>query len=349
MNTEAPSAMPQAPLGAGGPTVSRFGLGTMTFGVETDEATAIRQLELFTSRGGTLIDTADAYGGGESERIVGRWLRQRGRRDDVILATKGRFAPPPGSSGASRRGLRIAVEKSLDRLQVDSIDLYFVHGWDKDAPVEDTLETLADFVHAGTIHDIAWSNVTGWQFQKILTTAELSGLPRPVAVQPQYNLLDRGIEIELLPCCLEAGIAVLPWSPLGGGWLTGKYARDSRPTGASRLGEDPGRGVEAYDLRNTDRTHDVLDTVRRIADRDGRPMSHVALSWLLQRPGVASVLLGARTAEQLADNLDAADLILGEADMMALTEVSAPVLPPYPYRMIERYCGLTAWAELGMR
>ena len=342
-----PTPLPTAPLGAGGSIVSRLALGTMTFGVETDEAEARGQLELFTGRGGTMIDTADVYADGESERIVGRWLADRGSRDDLVLATKGRFAPPAGSRGASRRGLRIAVERSLERLGTDTIDLYLVHGWDRDTPVRETLAALGDLVAAGRIHDVGWSNVTGWQLQKILSTAEAEGLPRPVVVQPQYNLLDRGIEWELLPCCLDAGVAVTPWSPLGGGWLTGKYSGDARPSGASRLGEDPDRGVEAYDLRNTSRTRAVLEVVERTARAHGRPMSHVALAWLLSRPGVASVLLGARTVAQLEDNLGAADLELDEAERRELDEVSAPGLPPYPYRMIEEFCGVDVWRTLG--
>ena len=344
---EVPAPLALAPLGAGGAVVSRFALGTMTFGVETDEAEAHRQLELFSGRGGTLIDTADVYADGESERIVGRWLAARGRRDDLIIATKGRFAPPPGSPGASRRALRTAVRRSLERLQVDAIDLYFVHGWDKDTPVRETLATLGELVAAGKIHDIGWSNVTGWQLQRILGIAEAEGLPRPVAVQPQYNLLDRGIEWELLPCCLDAGVPLTPWSPLGGGWLTGKYSPDARPAGSSRLGENPDRGVEAYDRRNTARTRAVLEVAGRIAERRGRPMSHVALAWLLARPGVASVLLGARSVAQLAANLDAADLTLDRAEREALTGVSAPGLPPYPYAMIEQFCGVDVWRELG--
>ena len=186
MTDTAPIA--SAPLGRGGSVVSRLALGTMTFGVETDEAEAHRQLDLFTGRGGTLIDTADVYADGESERIIGRWLDTRARRDDLIIATKGRFAPPPGSRGASRRGLRTAVRRSLERLRVDAIDLYVVHGWDDDTPVRETLATLGDLVAAGTIHDIGWSNVTGWQLQRIVSIAEAEGLPRPrgaaAAVQP---------------------------------------------------------------------------------------------------------------------------------------------------------------------
>lgn len=340
------SPMPTAPLGRTGPVVSRLALGTMTFGAETGQDDAFAQLDIFAERGGTLIDTADVYAAGESERIIGRWLRQRAF-DDVVLATKGRFDPPPGSAGASRRSLVRSVDASLERLGVDAIDLYFVHGWDQHTPVTETLDTLAGLVRAGKLHSIGWSNVTGWQLAEILTEARHGGLIAPSVVQPQYNLLDRGIEVEVLPCCIDHGTAVVPWSPLGGGWLTGKYAPDRRPTGASRLGEDPDRGVEAYDIRNTERTWRIVDSVRAIAQRHGRPMGQVAIAWLLTRPTVASVLLGARTVGQLRENLDAANLDLAATDVDELTSVSAPGLPPYPYAMIEEFCDVRHWTTLG--
>lgn len=339
--------MPLNPLGNGGPMVSKLALGTMTFGAETNESEAFRQLDLFADHGGTFIDTADVYSDGLSEEIIGKWGRQRGGVDDLILATKGRFAPPAGSHGASRRSLVRSVEASLKRLQVDAIDVYFIHGWDRYTDVAETLATLSDLVRAGKLHNIAWSNVTGWQLQKIVSTAISGGFPSPIALQPQYNLLERGIEIEVLPCCLDAGIALTPWSPLGGGWLTGKYSADVRPSGASRLGEDPNRGVEAYDLRNTKRTYVILDVLRSVADRYDRPPAHVALAWLGSRPGVASVLLGARTADQLTDNLAAADLILEQPDLAEVTEASWGGLPAYPYRFLEDWCNVDVWKQLG--
>ena len=341
------SCLPSAGLGKGGPIVSRMALGTMTFGVETGEDDARRQLDRFVDAGGSFIDTADVYGDGASERIIGRWAADRGGVDDLIVATKGRFAPPAGSHGASRRSLRRSVDASLQRLGADAIDLYFVHGWDDHTPVAETLDTLSSLVRAGKIHDIAWSNVTGWQLQQIVTTAELGGYVSPVALQPQYNLLDRGIELEVLPCCLGAGLAITPWSPLGGGWLTGKYRRTARPTGATRLGDDPTRGVEAYDTRNTERTWRILDEVIAVAGEVERPPSHVALAWLLTRPGVASVLLGARTLDQLEDNLAAADLVLDDDQVRRLTAVSSIDLPPYPYGMIEDFCDVDVWRVLG--
>lgn len=339
--------MPMKQLGKGGPTVSGLGLGTMTFGAETDEREAFRQLDMFVDHGGTFIDTADVYSNGVSEEVVGKWGCQRGGLDDVILATKGRFAPPPGSPGASRRSLTSSVNASLRRLQVEAIDVYFIHGWDVQTDVVDTLSTLDDLVASGKIHNIAWSNLTGWQLQKILSAAAAGGFPVPVAVQPQYNLLDRGIEIEVLPCCLENGIALTPWSPLGGGWLTGKYKADARPTGSSRLGEDPGRGVEAYDLRNTDRTFAILDKLQHLGERHNRPMAHVALSWLASRPGVSSILLGARTAAQLEDNLASRDLVLEEAELAELTTISAGGLPAYPYKFVADWCDVDVWQQLG--
>ncbi|MGF1475286.1 MAG: aldo/keto reductase [Geminicoccaceae bacterium] len=339
--------MQSKPLGKGGPIVSRLGLGTMTFGAETDEAEANRMLDLFVDHGGTFIDTADVYSGGLSEEMIGRWGRGRGGTGDLILATKARFAPPPGSFGAYRRSIVRSVEASLKRLQVDAIDVYFIHGWDRHTDVADTLACLGDLVRAGKIHNIAWSNVTGWQLQKILSTAQAQGFPSPVALQPQYNLLDRGIEIEVLPCCLEAGIALTPWSPLGGGWLTGKYTAEARPSGATRLGEDPDRGVEAYGLRNNARTHAILQVLRSVADRLGRPPAHVALSWLTSRPGVASILLGARTTGQLAENLAAADLVLDPAEVDELTKASAGGLPAYPYGFVQDWSEVDVWKRLG--
>jgi aryl-alcohol dehydrogenase-like predicted oxidoreductase len=345
----ASTMMTKAGLGRGGPIVSSLGLGTMTFGVETDEIVAHQQLDTYVDAGGTFIDTADVYGNGESERIIGRWANNRGGIHDLIVATKGRFAPPAGSHGASRRSLVRSVDASLDRLDVDAIDLYFVHGWDDDTPIAETLDTLSTLVRSGKIHHIGWSNVTGWQLQSIVTTADLGGFVRPVALQPQYNLLDRTIDVEVLPCCLANGLSIIPWSPLGGGWLTGKYERDERPSGPTRLGDDPDRGVEAYDLRNTDRTHRILDEVSAVADEIGRPMTHVALAWLAARPGVGSTLLGARTVAQLDDNLAAADLVLDDALLERLTTASNPGLPPYPYAMIEDFCDVTVWQQLGVR
>lgn len=340
------SKLPTSRLGPRGPIVSRLALGTMTFGVETDADGAVAQLDVFHDAGGTMIDTADVYGDGESERIVGRWLAAR-RPDDVIVATKGRYGGPTGSAGASRRSLVRSLDASLTRLGVDAIDLYYVHGWDDDTPISETLDTLSGEVRKGKIHALGWSNVTGWQLATIMTTARMGGFVEPTVVQPQYNLLDRSIETEVLPCAIAEGLAVVPWSPLGGGWLTGKYERDERPTGATRLGEDPDRGVEAYDSRNTDATWQVLDAVRSVAARHERSMAEIAIAWLSGRPGVGSVLLGARTTEQLRQVLPAASVELDDQDVIELTSVSAPGLADYPYGMLEEFSAISIWRRLG--
>lgn len=206
---------------------------------------------------------------------------------------------------------------------------------------------MASQVRAGKVHSIGWSNLTGWQLATILSESRHNGLIPPCVVQPQYNLLDRGIELEVLPCCLDNDVSIIPWSPLGGGWLTGKYSRHDRPSGASRLGEDPDRGVEAYDTRNNDTTWRILDVVQQVASDHDRPMSHAAIAWLLSRPAVSSVLLGARTVDQLRDNLAAATLDLTDDDLARLTTASAPGVPPYPYGMVEEFCEIPHWKLLG--
>lgn len=348
-NTTGQTEMLYRQLGQNGPNVSRLSLGTMTFGAETDEAEAFRQLDYFADYGGNFIDTADVYSGGVSEEIIGRWIKQRGGLGNMILATKGRFAPPSGSNGGSRRAIVKSLEASLRRLQVEAIDVYYMHGWDIHTDITETVSSLGDLIRAGKIHNIAWSNVSGWQIQKIVSTCDQLGVPRPVAVQPQYNLLDRGVELEVLPCCLDNGIALAPWSPLGGGWLTGKYSRQMEPTGKTRLGENPSRGVEAYSSRNTDKTYCVLDTLDTIATHHQCPMSQVALAWLLSRPSVATLLIGARTLEQLQGNLESIKLALKAEDINSLTEVSAPGLPEYPYQFLSDWSEMSIWESLGTK
>ena len=227
--------------------------------------------------------------------------------------------------------------------------MFWVHGWDQHTPIEESLDALSAMVRAGKISHLGWSNVTAWQLQRIVTTARLAGHVVPQALQPQWNLLDRSVEIEVVPCCLAEGLGIAPWSPLGGGWLTGKYRRDQRPTGATRLGEDPQRGVEAYDVRDTERTWTILEATERVAERHGVPMHHVAVAWLAARPGVSTVLLGARTVEQLDQTLGAATLLLTEEDLSDLAIASDPYLPEYPYGMIRRNMDVTVWDELGLR
>ena len=323
-------------LGRSGCAVSALALGTMTFGKETDEAGARAQLDRFLEAGGTLVDTADVYTAGASEEIIGRWLADLppGTRDQVVLAGKGRFpmGPGPNDLGLSRRHLAQALDASLRRLGVDRIDLSQLHSYDPWTPLEETLGFLDDAVRAGKIHYAGLSNFTGWQLQRTVDAAEHLGLAVPVTLQPQYSLLVREIEWEIVPAAQANGLGLLPWSPLGGGWLTGKYRRDEQPTGSTRLGEDPGRGMEAYDRRSAaERTWDVVAAVETVAEQAGASMAQVALAWLAARPGVSSVILGARTLEQLEDNLGAADLHLTAEETARLDAASDPAPADYPY------------------
>ena len=322
-------------LGMTGTVVSTLALGTMTFGTETDEAGAHAQLDRYVEAGGNLVDTADVYSAGVSERIIGHWLAARaGARDQIVLATKGRFATGvgPNDLGLSRRHLSAALDASLRRVGVDVIDLYQLHSYEPLTPLEETLHFLDDAVRAGKIHYVGLSNFTGWQLQHAVDIAEFRALAGPVTLQPQYNLLVREIEWEIVPAARHAGLGLLPWSPLGGGWLTGKYQREEQPTGATRLGENPDRGVEAYGRRSrVERTWDVVDAVRDIADKRAASMAQVALAWLVDRPAVTSVILGARTMEQLDDNLGAAELHLTADEANRLDEVSDPAPADYPY------------------
>jgi aryl-alcohol dehydrogenase-like predicted oxidoreductase len=323
-------------LGNCGAVVSTYALGTMTFGAEADESTSHAILENYVAAGGNLIDTADVYGrAGVSEEIIGRWLAAHPtERDQVVIATKGRFAmgDGPNDLGTSRRHLARALDASLRRLGVEQIDLYQMHAWDGVTPLEETLRFLDDALRGGKIAYYGFSNFLGWQLTKAVHVARAHGFTPPVTLQPQYSLLVREIESEIVPACLDAKIGLLPWSPLAGGWLTGKYQRDSDPTGATRLGEDPQRGMEAWEPRNKqERTWRILDAVAEIAKANGVNQAHVALAWLEAQPAVTSVILGARNTDQLTDNLGAAFFELTSEDLERLDKVSTPVVSDYPY------------------
>lgn len=338
-------------LGNSGFNVSVFGLGTMTFGAEADKTTSHAILDHYVDAGGTLVDTADVYTRGASEEIIGSWLAARGGADGLTIATKARFpmSDDPADRGAGRAHLLRAVDASLSRLGLEVIDLYQVHAWDPATPLEETLQTLTELVEAGKIRHAGVSNFTAWQLQRAVLTAQYEGWAPIVSLQPKYSLLSRDIELELLPLCLEQKLGLLPWSPLAGGWLTGKYTPQERPTGATRLGENPSRGIEAYDLRNTDRTWAILEVVRAVASARDTTMSQVALNWVRGRPGVTSVLLGARSVEQLSDNLAALSWELTDNEVSVLNEVSAPGIPIYPHGFMEAYAGMDIWEDLMTR
>lgn len=322
-------------LGNSGAVVTAYCLGTMTFGKESDEATSFALMNDYVEAGGNFLDTADVYSAGVSEEIIGRWLKSRpGIAQDLVIATKGRFpmGQGPNDLGLSRKHLGAALDASLRRLGVEQVDLYQMHAWDALTPLEETLRFLDDSVRNGKIAYYGFSNFLGWQLTKAVWLAKASGYAPPVTLQPQYNLLVRDIEHEIVPAALDAGVGLLPWSPLGGGWLSGKYKRDQMPTGATRLGENPQRGMEAYDARNAkSTTWAVIGAVEDIAKARGVGMAQVALAWVAAQPAVTSVILGVRTRQQLTDNLGAATLVLTADELAALDAVSKPEMAEYPY------------------
>jgi aryl-alcohol dehydrogenase-like predicted oxidoreductase len=322
-------------LGNSGAVVTSLALGTMTFGNEATEETSHAILDDYVEAGGNFLDTADVYTAGASEEIIGRWLTKRpALKDKLVIASKGRFpmGEGPNDLGTSRKHLTTALDNSLRRLGVEQLDLYQMHAWDPITPLEETLRFLEDAVRSGKIAYYGFSNFLGWQLTKAVHVARQHGWNPPVTLQPQYSLLVREIESEIVPASLDAGIGLLPWSPLGGGWLSGKYKRDQAPTGATRLGENPERGMEAWKGRNEDeRTWQVIGAVEEIARAHEASSSQVALAWLVNRPAVTSVILGARTREQLADNMSSAALTLTAEETERLTTVSAPSLGVYPY------------------
>ena len=326
--------MDQRQLGASGLRVSALTLGTMTFGGRdkfanvgtTDLAAARRQIDLCLDAGVTLVDTADVYSNGLSEEIVGQALE--GRRDDVLIATKARFAmgDGPNDAGLSRHHLIRACEASLRRLRTDHIDLYQVHEWDGQTPLEETLGALDDLVHAGKVRYVGCSNYSAWHVMKALGIADRRGLPRFVSQQIYYSLQARDAEYELVPLALDQGLGILVWSPLAGGLLSGKYRRgQAGPEGSRHLTE-----WNEPPVRDEEGLYDIIDALVEIAKGHGVSAAQVAIAWLLGRPAVSSVVIGARTEEQLADNLAAAELQLSDDERARLDELSAPPLL-YPY------------------
>jgi aryl-alcohol dehydrogenase-like predicted oxidoreductase len=321
-------------LGASGLRVSVLSMGTMTFGGKggfasvgsTDLDEARRQLDACLEAGINLVDTANSYSAGVSEEIVGQALE--GRRDDVLLATKARMpmGDGPNDAGLSRHHLVRQCEASLRRLRTDHIDLYQVHEWDGQTPLEETLQALDDLVRAGKVRYVGCSNYAGWQLMKALGIAERRGLTRFVSQQIHYTLQAREAEYELLPTAIDQGLGVLVWSPLAGGLLSGKYRRGEAGPEGSRLLS----GWDEPPVRDQEKLYDIVEVLVEVAKDRGASPAQVALAWLLERPAVTSLVIGARNREQLADNLGAADLSLAKEERRRLEEVSRPPLL-YPY------------------
>jgi aryl-alcohol dehydrogenase-like predicted oxidoreductase len=316
-------------LGRTGLKVSNLCLGTMTFGNDVwgcDEPTSARIVARFLDAGGNFIDTADVYSTGVSEEITGRAIRNK--RSQVILATK--VAGPMGTTandlGLSRKHILDAIDGSLRRLGTDYLDLYQVHAYDPTTPLDETLRALDDCVRAGKVRYLGCSNFSAWQLMKATALARELGTARFDCLQPQYSLVCRSIEREHIPLCLEEGIGVIPWSPLGGGLLTGKIRKGGAAPEGSRAAVDPMNRERFSNEKNLA----IADAVVGAAKALGKTASQVALAWAATQPGVTSPIFGARTLEQLEDNLGAADLVIPEEERKRLNEVSRLELV-YPY------------------
>jgi aryl-alcohol dehydrogenase-like predicted oxidoreductase len=288
--------MEQRSLGRSGLRVSAIGIGGATFGREIDGPASFAVLDRALERGITLIDTAEAYGAGRSEELIGRWLAERGARDKVALATK-------VSGALSAERVRSSCEASLRRLGVEHVDLFQLHRWDPDVPLEETLGAMDELVQAGKTRAVGCSNYAAWQLAKALWRQDVGGLARFEATQPVYNLADRRVEQELLPLCADQGLGVISYSPLGAGFLTGKY----RPGGGVPQGTRFAIVPAHQELYFTPARFRVMEGLRQVAADAGLPMPHAALAWVLGRPGVTSVLIGARDPAHVDQGLAAAE------------------------------------------
>lgn len=319
-------------LGRSGLAVSELCLGTMTFGNTTSEQDSIEMINRFLAHGGNFLDTANVYVNGCSEEIVGKAIKDR--RSEVVLATKVRMttAPHINGVGLSRKHIMDGIDASLKRLQTDYIDLYQVHVWDHATPIDETLRTLDDLVTSGKVRYIGCSNFLAWQLMKSLAWSDVNRYVRFVSIQPQYSLVSRQMDLEVMSLCLEENVGVIPWAPLGGGFLTGRYDRNEPTEGrlTSKIGES------AWHNRASDSNFAILDVVREIAAELDKSPAQVALNWLLQREGITSPIFGASTLAQYEDNIGSVGWTLPEEAWKRLDEVSA--LPDdYPNRFITKF------------
>ncbi|MGW1504117.1 aldo/keto reductase [Streptomyces mirabilis] len=320
-------------LGNSGLLVSTIALGTMTFGGKdvfgnvghTDVDGARRQVDMCLDAGVNLIDTANMYSSGAAEEILGKALA--GRRDTVLVSSKVRLpmGDGPNDEGLSRRHILDQVDASLRRLGTDHLDIYHVHQWDGLTPLEETMQTLDSLVVSGKVRYLGVSNFSGWQLMKALCVADAHGYQRFVSNQIYYSLESRDAEYELVPVSVDQGLGILVWSPLAGGLLSGKYRRDRQPEDGRHLTE-----WSEPPVRDEEKLYDTIDTLVEVASARGASPAQVALAYVLTKPAVTSVIVGARKDEQLADNLGAADLELSPEEVDRLDKVSAPDLI-YPH------------------
>ena len=322
-------------LGRSGLVVSPIALGTMTFGPggwNADDATSRAIFNAYRAAGGNFIDTADIYSGGGSETLVGQFIKDTGSRDEVVLATKFAFngsASPlaatrggsgnPNAGGAGAKNIHRALDASLRRLGTDYIDLYWMHVWDGVTPVEEIVQTLGDLVRAGKIRYYALSDMPAWVAIKAATIAAERRIPGPVAIQVEYSLVARDVEGEHIPAAREAGMGVMPWSPLAGGFLTGKYRREDTSNSGRLSGPNP-----FGNSKFVDRNWGVLEVLKSVAAEVERTPAEVALAWVMARPGINSTIIGASKLAQLESNIAASEIMLTEGQMTRLNNVSAP-------------------------
>lgn len=327
-------------LGSSGLLVSEASLGTMIFGEDsdrsTDEEAALDMIDQYVEAGGNFIDTANVYADGRSEEIVGRALKDYDR-EDLVVATKVRFdmGKGPNDEGLSRKHVLQECEASLNRLDLDTIDLYYLHSWDPITPIEETMRALKYLIDSGMVKYIGLSNFKSWQVMKALEVSKKIGMSQFVAAQYQYSLVERNIEREFVSMFENEGLGLVPWSPLGGGFLSGKYKRDDKPS-EGRISSMPDEAEEAWHRRSSEKNWEIIDIVGEIAEKRDKSYAQAALNWIRQKSYVPSIIVGARTPEQLADNLGAFEWELTEEEIEKLDEVSEPE-NLYPYRFIREF------------
>jgi aryl-alcohol dehydrogenase-like predicted oxidoreductase len=321
--------MKQRALGASGLKVSELCLGTMTFGVQCDEAASFAILDRAADAGVDFLDTADVYPipmlletAGRTEEILGRWLR--GRRERFVVATKCFFpsGPGPNDRGASRRHVIASVEASLRRLQTDWVDLFQLHAFDAETPLEETLRALDDLVRAGKLRYVGCSNYLAWELAVALLTSARHHLVRYASVQPRYNLLHREIERELVPLCRTEGLGIVVFNPLAGGLLTGKHRADAAPAPGTRFHDSLGGSATTYRERYwRDDFFAAIEDLRRFLEPRGRRLAQVAVAWVLEQPGISAAIVGASRAEQLSETLGALDVALDAEERAFLDQL----------------------------
>lgn len=350
-------------LGRSGLIVSPLALGTMTFGQDrwgADASSSRKMFDSYRSAGGNFIDTAEIYSAGKSEELVGQFITDSNARDEIVLATKFAFnhtasplagaqvqAGNPNAGGAGAKNIHRALDGSLQRLGTDYIDLYWMHIWDGVTPVEEIMQTLGDLVSAGKIRYFAFSDMPAWLAMKAATISSERRIPGPIAMQVEYSLVARDVESEHIPAALEAGMGVVPWSPLAGGFLTGKYDRANTGDTGRLSGPNP-FGSSKFVERNWE----ILDVLKVVASECERSVAQVALAWAMARPGINSTIIGASKVSQLEDNIAATDIELSQLHMDRLNEVSAPPIgfssaltTPMIRRMIFGGHAVTGWVE----